>query len=160
MLFRSSSFLAFGTSSTARTSPGFSSSGTVGSSYTVALLPGLTTYTSPLYKGFASYTPLSNSTNATTTSIESFLLSDNVWAVLQVGGTAGRRMVAWDGVADVGNLVGGSGGVEVVDMQSSSCSIPCASGGVCGSNSTCSCSTGFTGATCSKCGEGCEIKWS
>lgn len=146
------SLLAFGTSSTQQVSLGFTGTGTVGSTYSVALAPGLTTYPSPLFEGSPSYTALSTSTNSitNTTTIESFLLSDNMFAVLNVGGTSGSRVVAWEGVADVGNMAAGSGGVTVVSLQSSSCSIPCASGGVCMANSTCVCQPGFTGATCSE----------
>lgn len=112
---------------------------------------GLTTYSSPLFEGKAAYTSLANTSalNSTATRVESFLLSDNVWAILQVGGSSGSRVVAWDGVADVGNMVGGSGGVSVVSIQGTGCSTPCASGGVCAANSTCACSPGFSGATCS-----------
>ncbi|KAL8277969.1 hypothetical protein RQP46_009601 [Phenoliferia psychrophenolica] len=150
------SLLSFGTSSTQQVSLGFTGTGTVGSTYSVALAPGLTTYPSPLFQGAPSYTALSTSTNplSNSTTIESFLLSDNMFAVLNVGGTSGSRVVAWEGVADVGNMAAGSGGVTVVGLQSSSCSTPCASGGVCMANSTCACQPGFTGATCNACSTG------
>lgn len=145
-----SSLLSFGTSSTIQVSTGFTGTGSLCNAYTVALEAGLTTYPSALFEGTPSYTPLSSSANSTSTaSVKSFLLSSNMWVVLDVGGASGSRVVAWDGVADVGNMVGGSGGVSIVDLQSSSCSTPCASGGVCMSNSTCVCQPGFAGATCS-----------
>lgn len=70
---------------------------------------------------------------------------------MNIGVSPGVRTVVWKGVSDVGNLGGGgSGGISILDIQSSNCPIPCASGGVCGSNSSCICRAGFTGATCSK----------
>ncbi|KAI5479323.1 hypothetical protein MNV49_003841 [Pseudohyphozyma bogoriensis] len=136
-----SSLLTFGTSSTSFTAAGFSTTGTVGSTLSVSLLAGVTTYTGPLFQDTPTYTPLSASSASTnsTGSIESFLLSDNIWAVLTVGGSSGSRVVAWDGVADVGNLPGGSGGVVLEGFQSS----------------TYACATGLFGKTCEACPAGC-----
>ncbi|ORY78467.1 insulin-like growth factor binding protein [Leucosporidium creatinivorum] len=149
-----SSLLTFGTASTFEVDAGFSTSGKLGTTFSVSLQTGLTTYSAPLFEGTAAYTSLANTSainsTASADSIESFLLSDNVWAILQVGGSSGSRVVAWDGVADVGNMVGGSGGVLVVEIQGTGCTTPCASGGVCVANSTCACSSGFTGSTCSE----------
>ena len=155
------SLLAFGTSSTAQASAGFTGTGSLSSAYTVALQPGLTTYPSPLYEGSPAYTALSTWTGAisNSTEIDSFLLSSNMRAVLSVGGSSGSRVVAWESVANVGNMVGGSGGVKVLSLQSSSCSTPCASGGVCMANSTCVCQPGFTGSTCSAFPSLCARLW-
>ena len=143
------SLLSFSSSSTSSPYAGFSSSDSLTSSFTVALTAGLVAYPFPLYEGNPSFTALcSNATAAANGSaVESLLLSDNVWAVLNVDGA---RVVVWDSVPDVREINGGSGGVYVREMQSSTCTTACASGGSCVGNGTCVCEAGWTGATCSK----------
>ncbi len=143
------SLLSFSSASTSTPYAGFSSSGLLTSSFTVALKAGLVAYPSPLYEGDATFTALG--TNATapanSSAVESLLLSDNMWAVLSVDG---GRVVVWDSVPDVGEINGGSGGVFVREMQSSTCATACASGGSCAGNGTCVCEAGWTGTTCSE----------
>lgn len=148
------SLLTFGTWSTSTDSAGFKSSGTLSGTFTVALEPGLVAYSSPLFEGTPTYNRLSATSISVNGTVASFLLSSNTWAILNVGGDSGSRVVAWTGIADVGNIVGGSGGVSLAGFQSSTCSAPCASGGICLSNSTCACFHGYTGPTCNACAPG------
>ncbi|BGP45884.1 hypothetical protein JCM10450v2_001719 [Rhodotorula kratochvilovae] len=143
----------------ANASEGFSSSGSLTSSFTVSLQSGLTAYSSPLYQGSAEHVALpSAASNATSypSSVESLLLTSNTWAVVQLANDKSSRLVVWDSIADIGEIKGGtgSGGVNVVSVQARGCSTPCSSGGVCTGNGTCACFDGFTGATCSTCATG------
>lgn len=143
------SLLSFSASSITSPYAGFSSTGSVSSSFTVARKAGLAAYPSPLYEGDASFVALGTNASAAAnaSAVESLLLSDNLWAVLNVDGS---RVVIWESVADVGEINGGSGGVYVEEMQSSTCTTACASGGSCTGNGTCACETGWSGTTCSK----------
>ncbi|GAA6006393.1 calcium-binding EGF-like domain-containing protein [Rhodotorula paludigena] len=146
---------------TAESSNGFSTSGSLTSSFTVSLRSGLTAYSSPLFQGDASYLELpsaaSNETSSSyPSSVESLLLTSNTWAIAQFADDPSSRLVVWDSIADVGELKGGtgSGGLSIVQVQARGCSTPCASGGMCTGNGTCACLEGFTGSTCSDCAAG------
>ncbi|SCV69482.1 BQ2448_2502 [Microbotryum intermedium] len=152
-----SSFLSFSSAasaSTATPSPGFMTSGALGSTYTVSLQAGMIAYSSALFQGTPTYLTLpstnTSAANSTATtlgsSISSLLLSDDVYAILQAGS---ERLVVWDGVADVSqwrSVVKNQ--VTFQQLQSSACPTPCASGGTCTGDGRCACATGWTGTLC------------
>ncbi|KDE04791.1 hypothetical protein MVLG_04755 [Microbotryum lychnidis-dioicae p1A1 Lamole] len=158
-----SSLLSFPSStsaSTATPSAGFTSSGTLGSTYTVSLQPGIIAYSSILFQGTPTYLALpatnTSASNSTSTSlgssISSLLLSNEVYAILHAGS---ERFVVWDGVADVSqwrSVVKNQ--VTFQQLQSSACATPCASGGTCTGDGRCACATGWAGTLCDICEPG------
>ncbi|SGY76706.1 BQ5605_C005g03509 [Microbotryum silenes-dioicae] len=156
-----SSLLSFPSStsaSTATPSAGFTSSGTLGSTYTVSLQPGIIAYSSILFQGTPTYLALpatnTSASNSTSTSlgssISSLLLSNEVYAILHAGS---ERFVVWDGVADVSqwrSVVKNQ--VTFQQLQSSACATPCASGGTCTGDGRCACATGWAGTLCGQSG--------
>ncbi|SCZ97223.1 BZ3500_MvSof-1268-A1-R1_Chr4-2g07070 [Microbotryum saponariae] len=158
-----SSFLSFPSSTSASTvtpSAGFTTSGILGSTYTVSLQPGIIVYSSALFQGTPSYLALpstnTSASNSTSTSlgssISSLLLSNKVYAILHAGS---ERLVVWDGVADVSqwrSVVKNQ--VTFQQLQSSACATPCASGGTCTGDGRCACATGWAGTLCDICEPG------
>lgn len=150
---------------TASSAPGSSSP----SSYVVALLAGVTTYSNTLYQGSASYSPLlSNSTSIPTPSssssnissssrsslhtTSSLLLSSGAFVILSSSGSS--HLVIYNSLPDLSQLPtsalgSGSGGMVVSIAQSTSCIGGCSSGGFCAAEGKCICSSGFAGNTCS-----------
>lgn len=137
-------------------SPGFNSSSASSSSlpFDVALQPGFSIYSSPLYGGQASFAPLpQNATNTSSGfSASSLAISDGVWLAVKAG-TSQSRMILWDSIPDT-TQINGLTGLTLVDMQSSSCSTPCSSAGLCTTSGKCSCFAGFTGESCETCAPG------
>lgn len=138
---------------------GFSASGSVDSSssasYTVALQPGLTTYSSAMYQGSSTrISPPQNASNSTASrfpqKVESLLLTSDTVAIARFASDKSTQMVLWDSLYDAGQLPSGagSGGLDIVQVQSRACTPPCSSGGVCNADGTCACAPGFTGKTC------------
>ncbi|KAG0657304.1 hypothetical protein C6P46_006590 [Rhodotorula mucilaginosa] len=147
---------------------GFSASGSVDSSssasYTVALQPGLTTYSSAMYQGSSTrISPPQSASNSTASrspqKVESLLLTSDTVAIARFANDKSTQMVLWDSLYDVGQLTSGagSGGLDILQVQSRACTPPCSSGGVCIADGTCAyaCSKGFYGRSCSPCPTGC-----
>jgi len=118
---------------------------------------GLIIYSSTFFAGSSSLLPFNNSfiQNATSSFTPlSFLLSSNVRAVanLPTSGNVMQRIVLWSGSADVSQLPLQlrDGNWEISDIQGTTCSPVCSSGGVCSLEGTCVCAAGFTGASCGK----------
>lgn len=136
---------------------GFSVSGS-SSAVSVSEASGLIAYSNSLFAGTSSLLPFNASfiQNATSTFTPlSFLLSPNMYAVANVpisGGTS-QRIVFWSGTPDVTEspMQVANGQWTITDLQASTCSPACASGGVCSLQGQCACADGFTGSTCSKC---------
>ena len=64
-------------------------------------------------------------------------------------------MIFWDSVPDVSQLPSGASALsQLLDIQSSACSPPCAGAGVCTASGTCVCPTGFNGTSCETCAPG------
>ncbi|KAJ7590656.1 insulin-like growth factor binding protein [Mycena floridula] len=142
------------TSSSLKLSPstGFNSS-TTALPLNVALSPGLSIYSQPLYSGSSGFTQLPSTpflNSSTDLAASSLALSPNVWAAITSGPD---RFVLWNSVPDISQLAI-KGSLSLVDMQSSACSPPCASAGICTASGTCSCAPGFTGASCEVCSKG------
>ncbi|VDB84516.1 unnamed protein product [Peniophora sp. CBMAI 1063] len=136
-------------------SPGFNSSSSSSPlPLGVALQPGFSIYSSPLYAGQASFAPLpQNATNTSSGfSASSLAISDGVWLAVKAG-TSQSRMILWDSIPDT-SQINGLTSLTLVDMQSSSCSTPCSSAGLCTTSGKCSCPTGFTGESCETCAPG------
>lgn len=145
-------------------SVGFNSTGAMSSSINIALSAGLTSYSNSLYQGLATFTPLSTNSsaasisspsNSTPSSISSLLLSPGIFAVLSSSSSA--HLVVYNSIADLSELPndvlgsdGSATGIVVSSLQSSNCIGGCSSGGVCGADGKCICSTGFTGNLCSQ----------
>ncbi|KAF5344273.1 hypothetical protein D9758_012336 [Tetrapyrgos nigripes] len=145
------------TSSSLSISPstGFeNSSGSHSLPLSVALNPGFSLYSAPLYGGTAGFSALPTSlvTNSSTpVNGSSFALSQNVWVAMDMGSNG--RVVFWDSVPNVSQLPV-SGSMSLVDMQSSACSPPCSGSGVCSASGTCTCPAGFSGSSCESCAPG------
>ncbi|EJD01756.1 uncharacterized protein FOMMEDRAFT_126919 [Fomitiporia mediterranea MF3/22] len=143
-------------SATISGSTGFQNSSSISLPLSIQLQPGLAFYSSSNYSGSAAYIALPTSANASnvTTTINggSFVLSSNTWAELT---TSGGRIILWDASPDISQLPGFiSSGLTLNQLQSGSCSTPCASGGVCTSQGSCACLPGFTGSSCEACATG------
>ncbi|GAA5833893.1 hypothetical protein JCM11251_006002 [Rhodosporidiobolus azoricus] len=158
---------------TSNPSEGFSSSGSLGSSsasFSVGLQAGLTAYTSSLYQGTASFRTLpanyssANSSSSSNTSAssskssfaQSLLLTPSLYTIATLSSSPSTRLVLWESLPDVGEIKGGagSGGVNIVDVQGTGCTTPCASGGVCTDRGKCACKVGWEGETCGECSSG------
>ncbi|KAJ7150260.1 hypothetical protein C8R46DRAFT_1358359 [Mycena filopes] len=86
-------------------------------------------------------------------SAESMALSSSIWVALSFGSNG--RVIVWDSVPDTAQLpLGSVGSMSLLDMQSSTCSPPCASSGTCSSSGTCACAPGFNGTSCETCTAG------
>jgi len=139
-------------------SPGFNASLTP-LPLNLALAPGLVTFPSTFYAGNATFTPaqLTTSNSSTPLTAKSLTLSPNVWIVLRSSSSSNttNRIIIWDSVPDISQLPpSSSGGLTLVDMQSSTCSPPCAASAFCTAAGTCACAPGFTGASCEACASG------
>ncbi|TFK41682.1 TNFR/NGFR cysteine-rich region family protein [Crucibulum laeve] len=137
-------------------SPGFqNSSSSVTLPLNLALQPGLSIFSDSLYSGQAAFTALpSDPVGNTTTPLaaRSIALSSSVWATVQAGS---NRVVFWDSVPDISQLPSSAvGNLALADIQSTACTPSCASSGICTSNGTCKCATGFTGSSCESCAAG------
>ena len=144
-------------SATLSPSPGFNLSTVSPLPLNIALQPGIAIYSSPSYAGQAAFsqlpqTPLINSSIPLPAS--SLALSDNIWIAV-TSGSSKSRVIIWDAIPDVSQLPPeASQSLAVTDIQSSLCSPPCSSSGICSASGTCSCLTGFTGSSCETCAQG------
>lgn len=134
-------------------SAGFeNSSNTLALPLNVVLSPGVAAYTLSSYSGKSSFAkpPTAPINGSVAMSVGSLAPSTNVWVVLSVGD---NQYVLWDPVPDVLQLPSkiASNAVLVHDIQSSLCSPPCSSAGICSPSGKCTCPTGFTGALCESC---------
>ncbi|KAH8103185.1 hypothetical protein DFH11DRAFT_1735039 [Phellopilus nigrolimitatus] len=136
-------------------SSGFANSTSISLPLSVQLNPGLAIYGAANYSSSATYIALPTSANASNITApfdaSSFALSSNTWAEVT---SSGGRIVLWDAAPDLSQLPGSLSGLTLAQLQSSSCSTPCASGGVCTSQGACACLPGFTGSSCEACESG------
>jgi hypothetical protein len=146
-------------SATLSLSPGFSSSSTfLPLNLTIEQRPGLVLYDEETYTGQPTFLQLPSAPMSPTpvAASTSFALSNNVWAVTTVGSN-NTTLVFWNAVPDIEELPNDifiSQSLTLIDLQSSTCSPPCSSAGVCSASSTCSCAKGFAGSSCEKCAAG------
>ncbi|KAH9948122.1 insulin-like growth factor binding protein [Amylocystis lapponica] len=138
-------------------SPGFSANSSVTLPLNLALQPGVVAYPSANFSGQASFTPLPAAGTNTSKQLSagSLALASNVWVAMSAG-TSNNRVVLWNSVPDTSQLPASalSGSLTLLGMQSSACSPACAGAGVCSTNGTCVCPTGFTGSSCETCASG------
>ncbi|KAJ7651463.1 insulin-like growth factor binding protein [Mycena polygramma] len=137
--------------------PGFGNSSTIALPLDVAVAPGLAIYPQTLYSGQAAFSSLPSapvSNNASTPlKAESMVMSSSVWVAVSIGSNG--RVVLWDSVPDTAQLpLRSTGSMSLLDMQSSTCSPPCASSGTCSASGTCACAPGFNGTSCETCAAG------
>ncbi|KAF8528206.1 insulin-like growth factor binding protein, partial [Hysterangium stoloniferum] len=122
---------------------------------TIALQPGVLSYSQSLYKGQATFTQLPSTANFSTPTLPSgsFLVAPNTWAALTSSNT---RLIVWDAIPDFAQLPPStaSGSLTLTDIQSAACPTPCASTGICTPAGTCSCQPGFNGTSCETCASG------
>jgi hypothetical protein len=132
-------------------SPGFNDSFSL--PLNLALQPGFSIFSNPLYAGESDYTSLPSTRFNFSTPLtgQSLTLSPNVW-ISTISG-ANRRTVIWESVPDFRQLPQGTN-ITLVDMQSSACSPPCSGSGVCSASGICQCPRGFTGSACESCADG------
>ena len=138
-------------------SAGFSVNKTVTLPLDISLQPGVAVYSAANYSGKSTFNalPTNVSTNNTKQlSAGSLALASDVW--MSVASSSSDRIILWDSVPDVSQLPSGTFGssLTLVDMQSTACSSPCSSGGVCSSSGKCVCQSGFTGSSCESCSSG------
>lgn len=123
----------------------------------VALLPGLLSYPSDLYAGDPTFHPLpSAAINRTSITRGSIIISPNTYAAIEAtnGGTRSRTVI-WDTVPYLSQLPPSmAGSLELVSIQSATCTPSCSSAAFCSLAGTCVCPTGFTGASCETCAAG------
>ncbi|TDL20714.1 growth factor receptor domain-containing protein [Rickenella mellea] len=137
-------------------SPGFESQFAL--PLNVAVQPGVVSYAQANYSGQATFTPLPNGTiaNASTpVTGSSLVISSNTWAVM-TSGSSKSRLIVWDNIPDMSQLPSSLtlSSLSMSDLQSSACSPPCASSGVCSASGTCQCAPGFNGTSCESCAPG------
>ncbi|KAJ6541936.1 insulin-like growth factor binding protein [Mycena capillaripes] len=136
--------------------PGFGNSSTPALPLNVAVAPGLAIYAQTLYSGQAAFSSLPSgpvSNGSTPLAAESMAMSSSVWVALSFGSNG--RVVLWDSVPDTAQLpVRSTGSMTLLDMQSSTCSPPCASSGTCSASGICTCAPGFNGTSCETCAPG------
>jgi hypothetical protein len=137
-------------------SPGFQNSSSVSLPLNVALQPGLVAFPESLYSGhaeFAAVPSLPPSNASQPLSSNSLAISPGVWVAVNTN--SNNRLIIWDSLPDIAQLPSDSSGpLSLLDIESSSCSPPCASSGVCSPSGTCSCASGYTGASCESCSSG------
>ncbi|KAJ6630230.1 insulin-like growth factor binding protein [Mycena sp. CBHHK59/15] len=138
-------------------SPGFGNSSSVPAlPLNVAVQPGLAIYAQTLYSGEAAFSSLPSSpvSNASTPlTAESMALASSMWAAMSFGSNG--RVVLWDSVPDTAQLpLRSAGSISLLDMQSATCSPPCAGSGTCTASGTCTCAPGFNGTACETCAPG------
>ncbi|KAH9930833.1 uncharacterized protein B0H18DRAFT_991485 [Fomitopsis serialis] len=85
----------------------------------------------------------------------SVALASDVWMSVS-GASSSDRIILWSSIPDVSQLPSSSLGssLTLLDMQSTACSSPCSSGGICSSSGNCICQSGFTGSSCESCATG------
>ncbi|TFK72872.1 hypothetical protein BDN72DRAFT_869384 [Pluteus cervinus] len=139
-------------------SPGFNTTSAVQLPLNLALQPGFTSYSGSKYSGQASFSSLSNTTSnsALPSDTNAIALSSNVWVALASRSSNNTRVVLWDSVPDISQLPQSNllNSLSVIDIQSTTCSPPCAGSGVCSASGTCICPAGFTGSSCETCSPG------
>lgn len=137
-------------------SPGYNSSSVNPLPFTIALQPGFTIYSNPLYAGNAEFSQLPSTPMNTSLPLpaSSLVLSENVWMAL-TSGTSNNSIIFWDAFPDVSQLPSeASQNLALVDIQSSACIPPCSGSAVCSTSGSCSCPPGFTGPSCETCIQG------
>ena len=126
----------------------------------VALLPGLLNYPAEPYTGDPTFIPVSQSVNATfnATSINrgSIIVAANTVAAIESNNFGVKnRVVLWDTVPYISQLPDSMAGtLQVLSIQSATCSPACSSSAICSTAGTCICPAGFTGTSCEACADG------
>ncbi|KAI0355123.1 hypothetical protein OH77DRAFT_345436 [Trametes cingulata] len=134
-------------------SPGFEANTSL--PLNLALQPGVAVYPQANYSGQATFAQLPSTPSNSTSKISpgSLAVASNVWVALS--GSSNDRVIFWDSVPDVSQLPSGASGLsQLLDIQSSACSPPCAGAGVCSASGTCTCPPGFNGTSCETCSPG------
>jgi hypothetical protein len=149
--------------STITFTPGFSNATTPTTPslpLTIALKPGLLNYPADLYDGTPNFLALPqdvNSTfNATSISTGSIILSENTFAAIEADNNGAKsRVILWDTIPYFSQLpYDTSGTLQVLSIQSSSCSPACSASAICSLSGTCICPPNFTGSSCESCASG------
>ncbi|KAI8974261.1 hypothetical protein BD414DRAFT_424620 [Trametes punicea] len=134
-------------------SPGFE--GNTSLPLNLALQPGVAVFPQANYSGQATFSQLPTAPSNSTSKISpgSLALASNIWVA--ISGSSSDRVIFWDSVPDVSQLPSGASGLsQLLDIQSSACSPPCAGAGVCSASGTCVCPAGFNGTSCETCAPG------
>ncbi|KAK7059770.1 extracellular matrix protein FRAS1 [Favolaschia claudopus] len=149
-------------SATLSPSPGFKSSAqSLALPLNIAQEPGLSIYSDPLYSGqpaFTSIPSLPISPNSSTPlTLHSLALSSNVYIAVNSNAASSNtsRLIIWDSIPDTAQLPSSAPSpLTLFSIESSACSPPCASSGICTASGTCACAPGFTGPSCETCQAG------
>lgn len=125
----------------------------------VALLPGLLNYPADLYSGDPTFIPVPQSVNATfnaTLNRGSIIVAANTVAAIEANNLGVKnRVVLWDTVPYISQLpYSMAGSLQVLSIQSATCSPACSSSAICSTAGTCICPAGFTGTSCEACADG------
>jgi hypothetical protein len=126
----------------------------------VALLPGLLNYPTEPYTGDPTFIAVPQSVNATfnATNINrgSIIVAANTVAAIEANNSGVKnRVVLWDTVPYISQLpYSMAGTLQVLSIQSVTCSPACSSSAICSTAGTCICPAGFTGTSCEACADG------
>lgn len=124
----------------------------------IALLPGLLNYPSDQYTGTPNFFPLpvNSGFNATSINRGSIILGANTVAAIEADNNGVKnRVVLWDTVPYISQLpYSMAGNLQILSIQSATCSPACASSAICSISGTCICPAGFTGDSCEACQTG------
>lgn len=120
---------------------------------TIALQPGVLSYSQSLYRGPSTFNALGPNHTTVTLPSGSLLVASNTWAALTYSNS---RIIVWDTIPDFAQLPGSSpnGALSLNDVQSSTCSPPCASTSTCSPSGQCLCPSNFAGQSCESCAPG------
>uniref|UniRef100_A0A8H7XRI1 EGF-like domain-containing protein n=1 Tax=Psilocybe cubensis TaxID=181762 RepID=A0A8H7XRI1_PSICU len=145
---------ALTSSASITTSAGFGNSSSLSLPLNLALQPGVSIYSGPLYSGQAAFTALPSSPivgASTPITARALGLATNIWIALSAG-DSNNRFIVWDPVPDVNQLPSGSQGtLALTDIQSTACTPGCSSSGICTASGSCQCAPGFGGTSCEAC---------
>ncbi|KAH8834864.1 growth factor receptor domain-containing protein [Flagelloscypha sp. PMI_526] len=146
-------------SMTMKASAGFNSSQAL--PMDLQLTPGIAVYASKLYGGQSAFqgvpsTPSNSASSTPLNSPGSIAIAQNVWASVHT--TSNVSFVLWESIPDVGQLPStisaNVSSLALKQFQSSQCSPPCSSSGICTASGTCACAPNFTGSSCEQCADG------
>lgn len=111
----------------------------------------LLAYSAPLFAGGVQSI---EGANASLKDARSLIISQDTFAVVRFGASdAHRQLVLFDSVPDTRQWAldqESRNGFELVSAQSTVCTSPCSSHGICMSDGSCQCEDGFTGDTCGR----------
>ncbi|TEB31330.1 hypothetical protein FA13DRAFT_1688046 [Coprinellus micaceus] len=121
----------------------------------LVLQPGIAIYSEARYSGQDAFSNLPTSPVGNVTlpiAARSLALSENVWVAVSSSSGDGRTIL-WESVPDV-TQISLAPSLNLLDVQSTTCSPACAGAGVCSAAGQCVCPSNFAGSSCESCAAG------